>query len=374
MMITKKGRPENEELQELLDLIDPEDFLDWLGVDYRVTRGRSGTQLNIKTCPRCGGSDRKVYLNAESGLGSCFHGACVGEPGFNIFSFTRHHCGGGREAVDQLKLYATTVGWKPKAKSQARISPDVTSDDLVLPESHPLPIKGRNLSYLQARGIGIEVIQYLGWRFCDKGFFAYTNPEGNPARQDYSKRVIIPVRDMDGVIRTFQGRDITGTSERRYLFPPGVAGTGRFLYNANQARGAETIVLVEGAFDAAATIQALAEDKTQSVGVVGTFGKKISMGVSGEFDQLTQLYQLKQEGARRFIIMWDGEPQTIATACDEGLALARLGFEVYIALLPTGKDPNEVPALTVRKAIREAHRLTPMWVSSFKLRQLSARS
>lgn len=41
----------NEELQEALETIDMESWLDREGVKYKVTRGSRGTQLNIKECP-----------------------------------------------------------------------------------------------------------------------------------------------------------------------------------------------------------------------------------------------------------------------------------------------------------------------------------
>lgn len=374
-MTARQGR--DSEFDELLAQIDPEDLLVWLGVDYITTRGRSGVQLNIKECPRCGGRDRKVYLNAETGLGNCFHGACTDEPGFNLFTFARALLQtDNKETKAKLKEYARTTGWRPKPKAHLSDRVKTKATDVQLPASYALPIKGKNLTYLVQRGISAEVTQQLGWRWCKSGQFAYTGADGQTRYQDYSGRVIIPVFDLDGQLRTFQGRDVTGTSDRKYLFPPGLAGTGQFLYNAHNALGCETLVLCEGAFDVAATMMALQHDHTERYGIVGTFGKKISMSEreSTGDDQLTQLYRLRAAGAKRVIFLWDGEATTIQDACDEALALRRYGFDAHLAILPPDKDPNEVPAPVVRRAIRDASPVTPMKAMQVKSRALSRRA
>ena len=60
----------NKELEEALDRIDMEAWLDAEGIDYKITRGSRGTQINVKECPCCGNSNWKVYLNADNGLGN----------------------------------------------------------------------------------------------------------------------------------------------------------------------------------------------------------------------------------------------------------------------------------------------------------------
>lgn len=375
MHLSKRGHKNDGELEDLLALADPEDFLVWLGIDYQMTRGRSGVQLNIRTCPRCGGSENKVYLNADSGLGNCFHGACVDEPGFNLFSFTKAHLGTAKEAVETLKAYAKTVGWRPKKAERLSVSV-ATDGGVVLPECLKLPIKGRNLTYLEVRGIRAATVEALDWRFCKKGYFEYEGHDGTTRRQDYSNRVIIPVRDLQGEIKTFQGRDITGTAELRYLFPPGLAGTGQFLYNAHNALGSETVIVTEGVFDVAATVQAISEDYTGSTGVVGSFGKKISMSEQdhGSPDQLSQLFELKKAGMKRLIFLWDGEFAAIDDACKEASKLRRFGFDTYVAQLPSDKDPNECTAQEVRKALREAFPATPMKINMTRLRLRTSRA
>ena len=53
------------DLQEKLDAIDLEPFLDNEGVRYKTTAGRS-TNLNLQCCPECGDRRWRTYVNAES--------------------------------------------------------------------------------------------------------------------------------------------------------------------------------------------------------------------------------------------------------------------------------------------------------------------
>lgn len=351
------ARISSEELDELIDTVEVEDFLAFEGVDYRVTRGRSGVQLNLRECPRCGGRDWKVYLNADSGLGNCFHGTCAGEPGFNKFSYTYHLCDKNYgETINVLKRYAGSVGWRPKTKSRPI---DEVDTDVTMPVSVALPIKGKTLKYLSDRGFTVETAEFFHWRYSQSGFYAYTLA-GEAKKQDYSSRVLIPIYDIEGKLVTFQGRSIEADPFRKYIFPPGLPGAGRYIYNANNAVGKKEIVMGEGAFDVAAIKQAFDEDPTlRGVGQVGSFGKSLSMSESGgDNDQLSDLKKLKASGLETITMMWDGEPQTIIAACKAGMELKRYGFKVRIAILPLNKDPNEVPGSEVRAAFHKATELT----------------
>ncbi len=351
------ARLSSEELDELIDTVEVEDFLAFEGVDYKVTRGRSGVQLNLRECPRCHGRDWKVYLNADTGLGNCFHGSCAGEPGFNKFSFTYHLCDKNYgETINVLKRYASSVGWRPKTKSRPV---DEVTTDVVMPASIALPIKGKTLKYLSDRGFTPETAEYFHWRFSQSGHYAYTLA-GEAKRQDYSNRVVIPIYDIEGKLVTFQGRSIEADPFRKYIFPPGLPGAGRYIYNANNAVGKKQAVMGEGAFDVAAIKQAFDEDPSlRNVAQLGSFGKSLSMAESGgDNDQLSDLKKLKASGLEEITMMWDGEPSTIIAAVKAGLELKRYGFKIRIACLPLNKDPNEVPASVVRGAYMLATELT----------------
>lgn len=354
---------DDNELPELLEQVDMESYLDREGIEYRRTHGTRGDQLNVQTCPACGGSKWKVYLNADSGLGNCFHGDC--EKGtFNKYSFIAAHLGlTGRQVVDHIKQFAKESGWMPKRKATVAVSKGDT--ELMLPSSSAIPHAGRNLKYLENRGIDGDVARYFHLRYCWEGHFRFPDSEGGWAFQDYSRRVIIPIFDLDGDLISFQGRDITGEKDKKYLFPPGFAATGAHLYNGQNVHTTERVLMGEGAFDVIAQKIALDGDPAlRDVVPVGSFGKHLSVGHADS--QLQKFMELQKRGVREVTIMWDGEYQAFLDAIEAGLELLRLGLRVRIATLPHEKDPNEVAPDAVRRAFYGATTLTKL--SAVKLR------
>lgn len=337
------------DLSEVLEKIDIEAYLDREGVDYRETHGSSGQQLNIRTCPVCGGDKWKVFINANSGLGNCFSGSC--ETKFNKFKFIKAHTGlGGRDLFEHIESVASELGWRPPRKST--VSVDVDSSELKLPSSLEFPIRGRNLQYLENRNITLDIVKYFNLRFCNKGWFKYKIEE-KECFMKFDKRVIIPIFDIDGSLVSFQGRDITGTAEKKYLFPPGFASTGAHLFNSHNAHSTKRVVVGEGVFDVMALKIALDEDvDLRDVVPIGTFGKHLAQR------QLEKFQELKERGIEEVTIMWDGELEATDAAIKSGMLIRGLGMKVRIAMLPYGKDPNEVAASVVRESYWAAKSLT----------------
>lgn len=362
--VSKRGARDGDgELEEAIEQIDMEGWLDAEGVDYKMGRGHSGVQINLKECPLCGHDKWKTYLNAETGLGKCF----VCEQGLNkwkiINGFTPGMSGG--ETVNHIKSYAKTQGWV--AKRTTTMAVNVSNDDLVIPQSIALPHDNRNLSYLDKRNITSEYSRYFGFRFCQRGGFKYTNHHGKPAIQSYDNRVIIPVFDMQGELVSFQGRDITGTADLKYLFPPGFASTGAHLYNGQNAIGATRIAIGEGAFDVAAIKIAIDGDMSlRDIVPVGTFGKSLSFG--DEDSQMAKLMYLRDKGLKEVIFLWDGEAKAVLGAIEAALRVRSMGLVARVAILPLDKDPNEVPASVVQKAIWESTIITTTSAIALKMK------
>jgi DNA primase len=165
--------------------------------------------------------------------------------------------------------------------------------------------------------------------------------------------VIIPIYDLDGELVSFQGRDITGTAAKKYLFPPGFASTGKYLYNGHNANMSQSAVLCEGAFDVFAAKKALDEDVTmRDIVAIGSFGKHLTN--SGGGDQIGELIKLKNKRLKKICIAWDGEYLAAKAAIDTALTLNSCGLKASVAFLPKGCDPNEIPAHLFRKAYIES--------------------
>ena len=229
------------DVTELLNSVSIEDYLDYEGIDWRRQHGSSGEQANVKTCPVCGASKWKVYLGLETGYGNCFSGSCNAR--FNKWTFIKAMLGteDSRVIADHLKSVAKEMGWRPKRKTTAA----VVMDTVKLPISFELPTAdGRNLLYLEQRGLDLEITRYFHLRYCEDAWWNFTKADGSRGGQNFGGRIIIPVFDLGGELVTFQGRDITGTAgDKKYLFPSGLPGTGRFLYNGQNAFRATRLLI-----------------------------------------------------------------------------------------------------------------------------------
>jgi DNA primase len=360
---------QRDDLGELLEHLDIEHWLDANGVDYIKARGRSGQQLNVQVCPVCGNEDRKVYLNAETGLGNCFAGSHPPGQNFNKWRFIRAHLGelSNAEVIRHIRAFVEQSGWRPRRVSSATVEQPVK---LVLPASVPLPHEGRNLKYLTNRGITPEMARYFHLRYCISGVFPYFD-DGRLRQMDFSDRVLIPVFDLNGTMVNFQGRDTTGQRQPKYLFPPGLSATGNHLLNGQNVVATKKVVVGEGAFDVIALKMALDEDVAlRDVVPIGTFGKHLSYGPGDT--QEAKFLELKRRGVEDIVFMWDGEEAATRAAIEAGLRLKGLGFSVRVALLPANKDPNEVPGDVVRKCYYEAASLTMQSAVQILYRRKSA--
>lgn len=351
--MSRVGQVDKDELTEQLDL---EYWLDRESIAHRISRGSSGMQANIKECPSCGDSRWRTYINVETGLGNCF----VCNETFNKLKFVhlslghdpdnRKHWG---ETFRHARECLVEQGWRPKRTVQTAVE----HEKATLPDSIPLPTPdGYNLKYLEDRGVSGEIAKYFHLRYCQAGKWWFTREDGKRGWQDFNERVIIPVYDLDGTFKTFQGRDLTGLAgDKKYLFPKGLPGTGRYLLNGQSAIRAKRICIGEGGFDVFAMKIAFdGEVALRDVVPVGSFGKHLSSGDPNSDDQVSRLRQLVKDGLEEIVIMWDGEWKALLAACEAAKILRRLSVVVRIALLPADRDPNEVTADVVRRAFWEA--------------------
>lgn len=347
------------ELDRVLETIDVEAYLDREGVEYRHSYGTRGLQLNLDECPACGEGGRKTYINADTGLGNCFHGACGFK--FNKFKLVQKVSGlAGADLDAHMAAIASEQGWMPKKQ---RV--ELVRGALSLPSKlRPIPEGGRHLRYLENRGMTAESAAWFQLSYCHKGWWSYQLDDGTEKFVSYDKRVIIPIADLAGTLVSFQGRDITDAQLPKYLFPSGFAVAGSHLYNGqNFADGTHTHAIVgEGALDAIAIHQALlGAPSCTSMLPLATFGMHLSDGPDG---QIAKFLRLQERGLKAVTMMWDGERKAMALAVKAGLALAGLGLKVQIAQLPDGCDPAQdqdkkpLPPEVVRQAIFKAVPLT----------------
>lgn len=352
-------------LDDIIRELDFEFFLERESIPFKSSHGVSGLQFNIKTCPNpaCGDTRWRTYFGNDTGAGNCF----VCDKGFNKLSFIHMYLGSlqWRDTIAFAKDILRDQGWRPRREAVVA----TTEHNVVLPISRSIPLEdGSNLAYLENRGFTTDIARYFSLMWCEFGWWKY-HRDGREKIQDFSGRVIVPVYDLDGDLKTFQGRDITGGSDRKYLFPASLPGTGKFLLNAHNFTATDSIVMGEGVFDVAAIKMALDEDPDlRRVVPVGSFGKHLSYGSMEGDDQLGRFNILKSRGLKFVTIMWDGGAKEIVSALNAAKLINNIGLTARLACLPKGKDPNEVTPDIVRRAYYEASVWTPALDVRWRLR------
>lgn len=340
-----------------LEELDMEFFLERESVPFRVGRGVSGVQLHIQNCPNpsCRDNRWRTYFGVETGRGNCF----VCGQGFSKLRYIHdqldHESWGDTfKAIEEI---LREQGWRPKREAMVRVE----IGDVQLPISEPIPNDaGEHMDYLEQRGIPAGIARYFELRNCTFGWWKFKDDKGQVQMQNFANRIIIPVFDLDGTLKTFQGRDTLGTSDRKYLFPKELPGTGRYLLNGHNCVASSRAVMGEGFFDVAAIKIAFDEDvQLRDVTALGSFGKHLSYGDPTGNDQLGRFHTLKQRGLKELTIMWDGEVNALKAALDAAKKLSGAGLKVRIALLPYEKDPNEITAEAVRRAFYGSLAYTP---------------
>lgn len=333
-----------------LDNLDVEQLVSYLGYDYRVSNGQSGVQLNLKQCPSCGRTDYKVYMNAETGLGNCF-GCSIGLNRYKLIKLTNKLSTHG-DVVRFVDLVSDTVSYRPKVDPKAY----KLNEDWKLPINRKIELDEDLPEYLKERNVNAKLCKRFDLRYCRFGFYKYNDFNNNCRFVDFSNRIIIPVHDIDGNLVTFQGRDISGIAEKKYLFPNMLPGTGRYIYNAHYAleNRFKKIVLNEGCFDVFATTNALESDiKYKDFTACGTFGKHLSIATTNVLttDQLSDLFKLSESGVDEFILMWDGESKAIEAQMEAAICLNNYGLNTTVAVLKDDLDPAESTVADVLGAL-----------------------
>lgn len=182
-----------------------------------------------------------------------------------------------------------------------------------LPGSHkPYDLHSK---YLTGRGFDVdELIFYHGIRF--------TNMMEQWEGKDWGLRVIIPVNDRRNNLVSFQGRDITGKSPHRYMFPrkdQQVRDCKTLLYGAELCGSTDKLLVVEGVMDA----------WKAGRGAVATFGTGVSKEQILEMSAWKEVY-----------LAFDNEPAAHEEAVGIAKELSALGSNAYIVNTDFGLNPD----------------------------------
>ncbi len=157
---------------------------------------------------------------------------------------------------------------------------------------------------------------------------------GNPY-DTFRNRIIFPIRDARGRAIAFGGRAMDPSDSAKYLNSPETElfDKGRSLYNHGRAREAagkgQPLIVAEGYMDVIALSEA-------------GFGATVApLGTAITEDQLRLLWRIHPEP----IIALDGDTAGLRAAMraiDLALPMLEAGQSLRFALMPEGKDPDDV--------------------------------
>ena len=148
-------------------------------------------------------------------------------------------------------------------------------------------------------------------------------------------RLCVPIHDASGALIAYAGRYLGGDpKEPKWLFPKGFAKQ-LCLYNAHRVAGARRVVLVEGFFDAI---------RLHGLGYP-------ALALMGTDLADTQIAQLRELGARKVSLLFDGDEPGEAAAQDVVLQLCDHCFVRHLQL-PDGEDPASAPEPLLKNLLR----------------------
>ena len=189
--------------------------------------------------------------------------------------------------------------------------------------------------HLAARGVGKEEIEACG--------LVVHGPDVPVSYDRFRDRIMFPIPDSRGRIIAFGGRAMSPDALAKYLNSPETElfHKGNVLYNFARARKAlargGAVVAVEGYMDVIALAQAGFENAVAPLGTALTE------------NQLELLWRMSGEP----VLCFDGDGAGLKAAwraADLALPLIEPGRTLRFALLPEGKDPDDL----VREAGQEA--------------------
>ncbi len=298
-------------------------FLDYLGERYEVEEKTGGTQVKIGfgACPFCGEErpDLRIYISTETTQGYCHH---CGK-GFNAVSFVMAFENCDRARAKQV-LYGSASGIVRTFEERPVESP-VPWPTLYSVFDFPFARE-----YLNERNIPDELIERHQMRFCVDNM-EVAQSDGSTKLYRTKNRVIVPIFDEFGEPVGWQGRDITGKSKIKYLFPP-FFNAGDYLYNYNNFDPElGYAILTEG------VMHCFGWERFGIGNSLGSFGKKLS-----EPRQLDLLLSIRKH-IRVLFLAWDSDAAwQKAEFCEKYGHL----FTVRIVDL-AGRDADEVESKRV---------------------------
>lgn len=326
------------------------EIFDVPGYVSSVGRARHSNRqnINVTPCPICGDNRRhKFYVNISGGKDNgrwnsyCCHdqGGLV-ELVMAVESMSRPEAVAfiraevdGEDEDRVIPLTSSTIAEPSVARSEAPgcAFPEnlynVSENDEIVHHGRPVALTERGIT------------QALIDKYDLRRTFAPTAFKGR-LRPEFNNRLIIPIPASDGQsFLSWQGRDLTGQSENKYVFPPGDQSAST-LYGWQVAQHQKMVILVEGVFHKWAfdNLADIIDNQVFGDGCVATFGKKLS---AAQEDLL-----MSSPAIENVVIAWDLDAATQISKVAQ-----RLNGRKRLFIMPASADGRDLDELTYKEMI-----------------------
>jgi DNA primase len=343
-------------------MLFPQSFIDDLRLHADIVRviqdyvplKRSGASYK-GLCPFHSEKTPSFIVHADKGFFHCFGCGAGGD----VFKFLEMHQKlAFPEAVRQLaQRFGLAI---PETRSE-RSSPEEIQERESLLKAHELAIEyfreqlegsagARVRRLLEQRGLGQQTVARLmiGYappsrdglrrRLQDRGFDLRVlvksglviERDGGETIDRFRNRLVIPICRESGSVVAFAGRALEEGQQPKYLNSPETAiySKGRTLYGLNLTKGIirqrNYAILVEGYFDFAVPFQA------GSLPLVASCGTALTVA---------QAHLLKRF-TTKVVLSYDPDSAGQGAAERSSEILVAEGFQVNVASLPAGQDPD----------------------------------
>jgi DNA primase len=316
-------------------------------------------------CPFHGEKTPSFHVNREKGFFHCF-GCGVGG---DVIKFVELHEKVG--FTDAVRMLAGRFGLAVPEPTEERGGANTAEREALLrvhelaqrwfAEQLATPPATRVRRQLTDRGISDRTIVELGLGFAPpsrdalktfllaKGMDLPTllksgvvvQREGGEVVDRFRGRLMVPIYRDSGSVIAFGGRATESDQQPKYLNSPEtpIYSKSRTLYGLNFSKGAirkmNYAVLVEGYFDFAQLVQAGISPVVASCGTALT----------------SQQAQLLRRFTSKIVLSFDPDTAGVGAAVRSCELLVSEGFDVNVAVLPTGADPDTF----VRQQGRDAY-------------------